>query len=45
MNGKLMLQNVYICIPTGTGKTTIMIDYHKKNRNEILLVLVPVLSE
>lgn len=40
-NAKTNNKNAYICVPTGCGKTVIMLEYHKNNRDEILLVLVP----
>jgi len=34
-------KNVYLCIPTGCGKTVIILQYHNHYRTETLLVLVP----
>jgi len=34
-------KNAFICIPTGGGKTWIILDYHLEHRDELLLVLVP----
>ena len=34
-------KNVYLCIPTGCGKTVIILQYHSNNISEPLLVLVP----
>jgi superfamily II DNA/RNA helicase len=34
-------QNVYLCIPTGCGKTVIILQYHIKYCTDTLLVLVP----
>jgi superfamily II DNA or RNA helicase len=34
-------RNVYLCEPTGCGKTLILLQYHSIHRSEILLVLVP----
>ena len=39
--GKEVGQNVYLCIPTGCGKTVILLHYHLHYRMETLLVLVP----
>jgi superfamily II DNA or RNA helicase len=39
--GKDENKNVYLCIPTGCGKTLIILHYHRSNPNELLLVLVP----
>ena len=39
--GKEDTKNVYLCIPTGCGKTTIVLEYHIHHREELLLVLVP----
>ena len=39
--GKDENKNVYLCIPTGCGKTLIILHYHSYHRNELLLVLVP----
>ncbi len=39
--GKEVGQNVYLCIPTGCGKTVIILHYHLHYRIETLLVLVP----
>jgi len=39
--GKNENKNVYLCIPTGCGKTAIILHYHIQHRNELLLVLVP----
>ena len=39
--GKDENKNVYLCIPTGCGKTLIILHYHIQHRNELLLVLVP----
>ena len=39
--GKDANKNVYLCIPTGCGKTLIILQYHIIDRSEILLVLVP----
>jgi superfamily II DNA or RNA helicase len=39
--GKEVGQNVYLCIPTGCGKTVILLHYHLHYRIETLLVLVP----
>jgi len=39
--GKDENKNVYLCIPTGCGKTLIILHYHLSHRNELLLVLVP----
>jgi superfamily II DNA or RNA helicase len=36
-----MKKNVYGCIPTGCGKTVIILQYHCHHPTEILLVLVP----
>jgi len=33
--------NAFICIPTGGGKTWIILDYHLENRDETWLILVP----
>ena len=35
------MKNLFICIPTGTGKTWIILDYHVEHRDEITLILVP----
>jgi superfamily II DNA or RNA helicase len=34
-------KNIFICIPTGTGKTWVYLDYHVEHRDEITLILVP----
>jgi superfamily II DNA or RNA helicase len=39
--GRDIGQNVYLCIPTGCGKTVILLHYHLHYRIETLLVLVP----
>ena len=39
--GKEVGQNVSLCIPTGCGKTVILLHYHLHYRMETLLVLVP----
>ena len=39
--GKDSKKNVYLCIPTGCGKTVIILQYHNNYRAETLLVLVP----
>ena len=39
--GKDAINNVYGCIPTGCGKTVIILQYHHHHRTELLLVLVP----
>jgi superfamily II DNA or RNA helicase len=39
--GKDIGQNVSLCIPTGCGKTVILLHYHLHYRMETLLVLVP----
>jgi superfamily II DNA or RNA helicase len=39
--GKDENKNVYLCLPTGCGKTLIILHYHSYHRNELLLVLVP----
>ena len=39
--GKDNTKNVYLCIPTGCGKTVILLHYHLHYRMETLLVLVP----
>ena len=39
--GKDTKKNVYLCIPTGCGKTNIILQYHINHRSELLLVLVP----
>lgn len=39
--GKDENKNVYLCVPTGCGKTLIVLEYHIHHRNELLLVLVP----
>ena len=39
--GKDSNKNVYLCIPTGCGKTVIILHYHRNNVSESLLVLVP----
>ena len=32
---------MWLCIPTGCGKTLIILQYHSNHRTELLLVLVP----
>lgn len=39
--GKDANKNVYLSIPTGCGKTVIILQYHSNYRSERLLVLVP----
>ena len=39
--GKDTKKNVYLCIPTGGGKTMIILHNHINNISELLLVLVP----
>jgi superfamily II DNA or RNA helicase len=39
--GKNENKNIYLSIPTGCGKTFIVLQYHIHHRNELLLVLVP----
>jgi superfamily II DNA or RNA helicase len=33
--------NLIICLPTGTGKTWVVLDYHLEHRDETTLILVP----
>lgn len=33
--------NLILCLPTGTGKTWVYLDYHLEHRDEITLILVP----
>ena len=39
--GRDSKKNVYLCIPTGGGKTVIILQYHTHYRTDTLLVLVP----
>ena len=39
--GKDTKRNVWLCEPTGCGKTLIILQYHSNHRTELLLVLVP----
>ena len=41
--GKHQSKNVYLNIPTGCGKTFILLTYHKTHLDEITLVLVPTI--
>jgi predicted helicase len=42
--GKIENKNVYLCIPTGCGKTAIILHYHLNHQSEKLLVLVPLVN-
>jgi superfamily II DNA or RNA helicase len=35
------IKNLFVCIPTGCGKTWVILDYHQEHRDEIMLILVP----
>jgi len=41
ITGKYTHKNVYLCIPTGCGKTYTVLQYHLRYRSEKMLVLVP----
>jgi superfamily II DNA or RNA helicase len=38
---KEKMKNLFVCLPTGTGKTWIILDYHQEHRDETMLILVP----